>query len=176
VVSASHGGKLLVATPQLVDPNFHRTVVLLVQHDEVGTVGLVLNRPTSERVGDHLPEWEAHVASPGVIHYGGPVEPQVAIGLARTLEGMATGVDGLSVVDLAQGPSDGAPRAMIYSGYSGWGSGQLEAEIDEGSWYVVPAQPDDPFDDPEGMWPTVLRRQGGLLAVVSTFPPDPILN
>jgi putative transcriptional regulator len=89
---------------------------------------------------------------------------------------MATGVDGLSIVDLVQGPVDGMSRVMIYSGYSGWGSGQLEAEIDEGSWYVVPAQPDDPFDDPGNMWPAVLRRQGGLLAVVSTYPLDPILN
>lgn len=124
----------------------------------------------------HLPEWEATVAPPGLVHYGGPVDPQVAIGLARSRAGMETGVTGLSIVDLGSSPGEERPRVMIYSGYAGWGGGQLEAEIEEGSWYVVPAAPDDPFDDPETLWHAVLRRQGGLLSVVSTYPPDPALN
>jgi putative transcriptional regulator len=175
-VSESHAGRLLVATPQLLDPHFYRTVVLVIQHDEVGTVGVVLNRPTTEKVGDHLPEWEATVAPPRLVYYGGPVEPQVAIGLARSQTGMDTGVPGLTIVDLGSPPGDETPRVMVYSGYAGWSEGQLEAEIEEGSWYVVSAAPDDPFDDPETLWQTVLRRQGGLLSVVSTYPPDPLLN
>ncbi|MCI0425319.1 MAG: YqgE/AlgH family protein [Actinobacteria bacterium] len=176
VVLTSHQGRLLVATPHLLDPNFYRTVVLLLQHDEEGTVGVVLNRPTIEAVADHLPEWGEVVADPGVIHYGGPVEPQVAIGLARTEHGLPTGVPGLSVVDLASTPPADGPRARVYGGYAGWGEGQLEDELTTGSWFLVPAGPDDPFDDPEAQWQTVLRRQGGLLAVVSTFPEDPTLN
>ena len=68
--------------------------------------------------------------------------------------------------------SGGEDTVRIYSGYSGWGAGQLEAEIDEGSWYVVPAAPDDPFDRPQGQWSRVLRRQQGHLALLSTYPDD----
>jgi putative transcriptional regulator len=96
----------------------------------------------------------------------------VAIALAPGRAGEPTGVPGLSIVDLEAGPDEGASAVRIYSGYSGWGAGQLEAEIDEGSWYVVPASPDDPFDRPEGQWSRVLRRQQGYLALVSTFPDD----
>ncbi len=67
--------------------------------------------------------------------------------------------------------------ARLFSGYAGWDSGQLEAEIEEGSWYVVPARAPDPVSaDPEGLWRRVLRRQGGALAVVSGYPPDPAMN
>ena len=172
----SHAGKLLVATPRLADPNFHRTVVLMLQHDEEGTVGVVLNRPTDERVADHLPDWADRAAEPGVIHFGGPVEPEVAIGLAITPTGMETGVPGLSLVDLGESPAPEGPEVQVYSGYSGWGEEQLEAELATGSWYVLQAAPDDPFDDPAGQWTAVLRRQSGFLSLVATFPEDVSLN
>ena len=67
--------------------------------------------------------------------------------------------------------------ARVFSGYAGWDSGQLEAEIEEGSWYVVPARAADPISaDPESLWRRVLRRQGGALALVSGFPEDPAMN
>lgn len=165
-----------MATPKLPDPNFHRTVVLLIQHDEDGTVGLVLNRVSMEPAVDHIPEWEGHLAPPGLVHHGGPVEPEIAIGLGLTLSGMSTGVPGLGLIDLSHGPSEDSPHIRVYSGYSGWGAGQLEEELDTGSWFLVPAAPDDPFADPGSQWRKVLRRQSGLLAVVSTFPEDPSLN
>jgi putative transcriptional regulator len=165
-------GHLLVATPQLIDPNFWRSVVLILQHDEEGSLGLVLNRPTTEQVGSHIPGWGDLAAEPGTVHIGGPVDPRVAIALAPGRSGEPTGVPGLSIVDLEAGPGEGSGAVRIYSGYSGWGAGQLAAEIDEGSWYVVPASPDDPFDRPEGQWSRVLRRQQGYLALVSTFPDD----
>ncbi len=172
----SLAGQLLVATPRLIDPNFYRTVVLLLQHDEEGCVGVVLNRPTEELVVAHLPDWSEHVPEPGTVYYGGPVDPTIAIGLSLSSDGMPTGVPGLSVVDLTM-PADGARHPVqIYSGYAGWGSEQLEAEIAEGSWYVVQASPDDPFDSGDGMWRRILRRQPGFLAAVSTFPDDPSLN
>lgn len=176
VVSESYAGKLLVATPRLLDPNFFRSVVLMLQHDEDGTVGVVLNRVTFESVEGHLPDWAAHVPPPGVVHFGGPVEPEVAIGLAITTEGMPSGVPGLSLVDLSSDPSPDHPSTRIYSGYAGWGSNQLEDELATGSWYVVQAAPDDPFDDPDGQWRRVLRRQPGHLALVSTYPDDITLN
>jgi putative transcriptional regulator len=172
----SHAGSLLVATPRLLDPNFYRTVVLLIQHDEEGTMGLVLNRVSDEPAAEHLPEWEDHLAPPGLVHHGGPVEPEIAIGIGLTSSGMPTGVPGLSLIDLTRGPTEEVPNIKVYSGYSGWGADQLEEELDTGSWFVVPAAPDDPFADPGSQWRKVLRRQSGLLAVVSTFPEDPSLN
>jgi putative transcriptional regulator len=169
-------GSLLVATPRLVDPNFHRTVVLMIQADEDGIVGLVLNRPTLEPVVDHLPDWATRATPPGLIHQGGPVEPQVAICLSLTSEGMPTGVPGLSVVDVTAEPEAGGPPVRIYSGYSGWGREQLQGELEEGSWYVVQASPDDPFEDPENQWRRVLRRQPGFLSLVSSYPDDIRMN
>lgn len=166
----------MVATPHLIDPNFYRTVVLVLQHDDEGTVGVVLNRRTGEKVGDHLPDWEARSAPPGYVHYGGPVEPAMAIGLALTRHGEPTGVPGLSLVDLSQPPEQTGPTVRIYSGYSGWGEGQLEAELATGSWYVVQAAPEDPFSDPADQWRRVLRRQPGYLSLVSTFPDDVRMN
>jgi len=169
-------GNLLVATPILLDPHFYRTVVLLIQHDEDGCVGIVLNRPTGEAVSDHIPEWASHVADPSTINYGGPVEPDVAIALSLTPGGMPTGVPGLSLIDLGEPPDANTSPVRIYSGYSGWGSDQLESEISTGSWYVVQASPDDPFDTDEGQWRRVLKRQPGFLSVVSTFPDDVAMN
>lgn len=173
----SYAGSLLVATPGLLDPNFYRTVVILLQHDEEGCVGVVLNRPTGEPVADHLPGWETRVPEPKTVNYGGPVEPEVAIGLSLAGDGMPTGVPGLKLVDLSTTPpEDDQGPVRIYSGYSGWGSEQLEGEIALGSWYVVQASPEDPFDTDEGQWRRVLRRQPGFLSAVSTFPDDPTLN
>lgn len=169
-------GSLLVATPRLIDPNFYRTVVLMIQADEDGVVGLVLNRPTSEPVVDHLPGWAERTVPPGVIHLGGPVEPEVAICLSLTPEGMPTGVAGLSIIDVTADPDPQGPAVRIYSGYAGWGGAQLEAELEEGSWYVVQASPDDPFEEPQGQWRRVLRRQPGFLSVVATYPDDIRMN
>jgi putative transcriptional regulator len=172
----SLAGSLLLATPMLFDPHFYRTVVLVVQHDDDGVVGLVLNRPTTELVVDHIPDWADRVAEPANVNYGGPVEPAVAIGLALTTDGLGTGVPGLSMIDLASPPDESHSPVRIYSGYAGWGRDQLEAEIAGGSWYIVQASPDDPFDQSEGQWRRVLRRQPGFLSVVSTYPDDIDLN
>jgi len=170
-------GSLLVATPILLDPNFFRTVVLLLQHDEDGCVGVVLNRPTEEPVVDHLPAWANYVPDPKTVNFGGPVDPAVAIGLCLAGDGMSTDVPGLTLVDLSAPPEEATNHPVrIYSGYSGWGSEQLETEIAMGSWYVVQASPEDPFDPGEGQWRRVLRRQPGFLSAVSTFPDDITLN
>jgi len=174
-VEVSHTGNLLVATPQLIDPNFYRAVVLILQHDEEGSVGVVLNRPTLERVGNHLPEWEKATRE-GLVFAGGPVEPEVAIGISSSMSGEPTGVAGLSMVDLTQEPEESQGLTQVYSGYSGWGPGQMEDELEMGSWYVIQASPDDPFANHEALWRDVLRRQGGHLSVVSTFSDEPELN
>lgn len=175
-VMESHAGKLLVATPLLIDPHFWRTVIFMLQHDEDGTVGIVLNRPTPELVADHLPQWVGDERKRQRVFYGGPVEPEMAIALGPGMDGDPTALPGVTLVDLSTGPPDDPTRIRVYSGYAGWGAGQLESEMAEGSWYLVQASPDDPFDRPEGQWARILRRQNGYLSLVSTFPDDVGLN
>jgi putative transcriptional regulator len=172
-------GGLLVASPVLVDPNFHRTVVLILQHDGDGAVGVVLNRPSGEPVRRHLPAWEPLLLDPPVVFVGGPVEPSMAIGVLRTDDPAdPTPLSGVGLIDLADEPGDLlVGEVRIYSGYAGWAAGQLEAEIEEGAWVVVPALPDDVFSvSPADLWARVLRRQGGRMAMLATFPPDPSWN
>lgn len=169
-------GQLLVATPLLMDPHFWRTVIFMLQHDEEGTVGLVLNRPTPELVIDHLPDWTAGRTETQRLFYGGPVEPEMAIALGPGSIGEPTPLPGVNLVDLSTEPPTDPARIRVYSGYAGWSAGQLEAEIEEGSWYLVQASPDDPFDRPDGQWARVLRRQSGYLSLVSTFPDDVAFN
>ncbi len=184
-------GRLLVATPQLADPNFRRSVVLVVEHEEEdGTLGVVLNRPTEVSVDRILPPWSELVTGPSVVFQGGPVALDSALALAqvpgteeplgwRALSG-SPAVARVGLVDLDAPPELLAPevtRLRVFAGYAGWGAGQLRSEVDEGAWYVLPAKSEDVFmDDPEHLWQDVLRRQGGELAFVATFPDDPSLN
>jgi putative transcriptional regulator len=172
-------GTLLVASPLLVDPNFYRTVVFVLQHDVDGAVGVVLNRPSEEPVDSHLPEWTRRLEDPPVIFVGGPVDRAVAIGLVhsdRPVEPTALG--GVGMVDLGSDPAAGTPGPVrVFSGYAGWGPGQAEAEMAEGAWVVLDARADDVFSQaPEELWSAVLRRQGGRLAMLATFPVDPSMN
>lgn len=172
-------GQLLVASPFLLDLNFARTVVLVLQHDDAGALGVVLNRPSAEAVEEHLPEWAARLEVPGVVFVGGPVEPAVAIGVVRSPRPTEpTAVIGVGMVDLGSDPAAAtAGPIRVFSGYSGWGVGQLEAELAEGAWIVVPANATDVFTDrPEELWSTVLRRQGGKLAMLALYPADPSDN
>ncbi len=179
-------GHLLVATPGLRDPNFERTVVLLVAHEGGGALGVVLNRPTEVPVGEVLGSWGGIASEPGVVFEGGPVQPEAAICLARVLSqsGDTRGfsrVEGtLGTVDLSADP-DGMREDLIevrvFAGYAGWGAGQLEGEITGGSWLTFKALPSDPFTDrPDDLWPMVLRRQGGMYAAIAQYPADPTLN
>ncbi len=184
-------GQLVVATPLLQDPNFARTVVLLLQADEAdGALGLVLNRPTGTGVEEVLPDWSPLSAAPPVVFRGGPVQPQAAVCLGhRRLGGPQVaayseveGVPGGSIgtVDLDAEPGDLAPvvdGVRLFAGYAGWSAGQLEAEVAEGAWWVVDALPADAFDGrPEQLWSRVLRRQGPPLAFAAGYPDDPTLN
>ncbi|MEX0699592.1 MAG: YqgE/AlgH family protein [Acidimicrobiia bacterium] len=172
-------GQLLVASPFLMDFNFARTVVLVLQHDDEGALGVVLNRPSDEAVDAHLPEWAQRLEDPGVVFVGGPVEPSVAIGVVRNQRpSEPTAVTGVGMVDLSADPAaTTAGPIRVFSGYSGWGVGQLEAELEEGAWIVVPALAPDVFTErPQELWSEVLRRQGGKLAMLAFYPSDPSLN
>jgi putative transcriptional regulator len=188
-------GQLLVATPRLIDPNFSRRVVLVLDHGGHGALGVVIDRPGGVAVGELLPQWHSLATPPAELFTGGPVARNALIGLARLtsrppadssaldLVGWRLLVDAehpVGTVDLAADPgqlTEGLVGVRLFSGYAGWDSGQLEAEIDEGSWYVMPAEARDPISaDPEGLWRREPRRQGGALAVVGGFPPDPSMN
>ena len=177
-------GKLLVANPALEDPNFDRTVVLVLEHHDEGAVGVILNRPSETSVEDVLPSWANVAAHPAVVFVGGPVSPGSAIGLGCGRlppdDGDAfTAVLGdVGVLDLSKAPDDLAvDDVRVFSGYAGWGPGQLEGEIDAGGWFIVDAEPGDASaSDAADLWRLVLRRQGGDLALVAMFPPDPSLN
>ncbi len=185
-MSEVRAGMLLVATPALLDPNFAETVVLLLDVDENGALGVVLNRPSLVPVAEVLAEWEDVVAEPEVLFHGGPVSTEGALAVAllrarddvpvgfRTVSGALGLLDLDTPVELLDGSLD---ALRIFAGYAGWGADQLEGEIEEGSWYVVPALAPDVFRlDPAQLWRDVLRRQPGELAWHSTRPVDPELN
>jgi putative transcriptional regulator len=195
-------GRLLVANPAVPDPNFNRTVVLLLAHQDDGALGVVLNRPSELDVDSPLPRWERLVADPAVVFVGGPVAPGAAICLARVPNppiDLSAGADPtpagldpegaggwmplvgeLGTLDLERDPDDVAVKVeaiRVFAGYAGWGPGQLEAELDADAWFVVPAEAGDALvGDPEQLWKRVLRRQGGSFALLAAYPPDPTLN
>lgn len=179
-------GRLLIATPNIEDPNFRRAVVLLCAHDGEGALGLVLNRPIEgEAVAAHLPHWAGLAAEPPVLFRGGPVSPAAVFALAASDDVPVAAWDlrvapGLGLVDPGEGPERFAgrlARARVFAGYAGWGAGQLEGELDSHGWFVVDALPDDPFGArPDGLWREALRRQGGELARFASHPLQPNVN
>lgn len=178
-------GSLLVATPLLTDPHFGRTVVYLLEHDGGGTVGVVLNRPSHTPVGQVLPDWHDAASGPAVVFGGGPVQPDGALCLgllesAGVRDGMREVVDGVSTIDLdgdVAVVAASARRLRVFAGHAGWSPGQLEGEIAEGAWWVVPGGPDDLFSEaPRTMWSAVLRRQPPPLSLLSTYPEDTATN
>lgn len=179
-------GRLLVATPTLEDPNFRRTVVLVLDHGEDGALGIVVNRPLEMDVSAVLPAWQPYTTTPGRLFQGGPVQLDSALGLVAVPgdgmepNGVRRIIGSLGLVDLDMPPAalaGGVAGLRIFAGYAGWSGGQLETEIGEGAWYVIEAEPRDPFTDaPQALWRQVLRRQRGDLALVSTYPDDPRMN
>lgn len=181
-------GRLLVATPSLDDPNFHRTVVLVLAHTPAGALGIVLNRPSERDVGELVPGWDGLAASPGKMFLGGPVNLDSVIGLGRSApdgDGGATSafteiLPGVTTIDLHLDASTvgvSLQAVRLFAGSAGWDSTQLENEIAEGAWFVVDAEPDDVFTpDPGDLWRLVLRRQPGKLAWYANAVGDTRMN
>ena len=179
-------GMLLVATPALQDPNFVDTVVLLLDVNDEGALGVVLNRPSQVLVADVLEPWREVVAEPEVLFRGGPVGTDGALAVARLRDPDAAPIGWrpvaglLGMVDLHTPTElvDGSVSAMrVFAGYAGWGAGQLAGEVEEGSWYVVTSEAADAFrDDPGELWRDVMRRQPGMLAWHVNRPVDPDMN
>lgn len=171
-------GQLLIATPDLGDPNFSRTVVYLLEHNAGGALGLVVNAPMGEvplalLLEEHKGEDQAR--GPGtpndrvLVHYGGPVDPRRAFilhstdvmpeGSVRLDEGIAVTGEQRLLESLAAG--ENPEHLMVIFGYSGWAPGQLEAEIERGGWYVSPGDETLVFGpDPDGKWDRAIARFG----------------
>jgi putative transcriptional regulator len=181
-MSDSLRGQLLVASPGLLDPNFRRSVVLVVAHDEDGAVGIVLNRQSETEVIDAVPEL-AELAGPvGLVSVGGPVQGEAVIVLAEWDDADEAGSIVFDDVGLMGAEAEleliaaSTRRVRIFAGYAGWTAGQLEAEVAEPSWIIAEPDAEDVFGDDPDLWGTVLRRKGGAFRLIATMPEDPSLN
>jgi putative transcriptional regulator len=178
-------GRLLVASPVMRDPNFERTVVLMLEHTDEGGVGVVLNRPSHVQAAQILPDLDGRTVEPGTVHVGGPVQPEAAICLARLVAPVSGPnwshlfgrVGSVNLDRPLEELGTASTGLRLFAGYSGWGSGQLESEIEAGGWMVLRRRDEDAFSDRAGgLWSEVLRRQAPHLAMLASFPDDPTLN
>jgi putative transcriptional regulator len=175
-------GQLMIAGGGLFDPNFRQTVLLIVEHEPAGALGIVLNRPAPVKVADAAPALSRLVAPGEPLYLGGPVEPRAAVVLAELAEPEGAEVVVFdSVCLLSDGVEERSPdevlRARVYAGYAGWGAGQIENELEGSSWIVHPATAADVFTaDPQRQWADLLRRKGGDFALLATMPFDPSMN
>ena len=183
-MSESTHGQLLVATPALTDPNFNRTVVFMLEHNDEGAIGVVLNRPSELPVATTIEPWAQHAVPPGVLFVGGPVSPSSVIALASVqLDDAGPNwnpiLGRIGTVDLEVDPADvpGLDEVRMYAGYAGWAPGQLDAELVDEGWFVVDAELTDIHTDvPEELWWEVLGRQGGAMGRLANYPREPWHN
>jgi putative transcriptional regulator len=176
-------GHLLIAGPSLLDPNFWRTVVLVIEHNEEGALGLVLNRPSETSVGEAVPELEEVLDPDEPLFIGGPVQPSSVIVLGEfedATDAALLAFDDVGVLGTASTPEElsvGLRSSRAFIGHAGWGPDQLDGEIERGDWIVEPAGLDDAFSaNPRELWSEVLTRKGGSYALIARMPPDPSMN
>ena len=179
-------GLFLVASPTLRDPNFARTVVLLCEHeDDEGSMGVVVNRPSDLKLSQTLTDIRPGVDQP--LFWGGPVQRDIVLVLHRgdleipesrpICDGMALGGDQEALLEIVRDPALGAGQVRVYSGYAGWGAGQLAGEMSAKSWITCAAQARFVFDlDPSEVWAEVLRSMGPRYAYLAAVPLDPRVN
>ncbi len=178
MLDESLAGRFLVATPVISLPPFARTVVLILEHDDTGAIGIILNHDTHIPVADVLEDLAGLATEPRTVFLGGPVSPDTAIALAHAPGGpflRPTPLGTIGIVDPTDPPDD-VKALRVYAGYSGWDPGQLEAEIEEGAWWIVLARVEDIFGDTAGLWTTTVRRAPGRVPLYSTYPDDPTAN
>ena len=171
----SLSGRILIARPVLTEPSFYRSVVYLVEHDEEGAVGVIINRPTDVELAGRLDEVDELIGGGEVFHEGGPVDQSSVIALG------ADPLERPRMFDL-QSALDGGPQPAdlrIYVGYAGWGPGQLDGEVIEGAWLVAREVPgpgghrSDVFTPhPEGLWRELLRREAPPASGLALYPED----
>ena len=175
-------GRLLISSGGLYDPNFRHTVVLIGEHNADGALGLVLNRALNVTVQKTLPTLGDFVPPGELLFQGGPVLPASPVLLAEFVDPesadiLVFGSVGFLVGEVSGGFDPSVLRARVFAGYSGWGPGQLEAEMAADSWIIEPARADDVFTDaPDLLWSRVLERKGSEYRQLSRMPYDPSMN
>lgn len=182
----STAGRLLVASPAIVDGIFDQSVVFMLHHDRMGALGVIINQPSDLGIDELLPRWADLLFEPRVIFDGGPVEPNGFIGVAQASGEVnpdhvtPIGPSDLVTVDLDGDPAlagIGVDRLRIFRGYAGWSPGQLDGELSQGGWFTVDADAGDLWStDPTTLYERVLRRQSGELRFFANAPQDPTLN
>lgn len=175
-------GQLLIAGAGIFGATFRQTVVLVAEHDETSALGFVVNRPSALIAAEAADELSRLPLPDPRIYLGGPVQPGAVAIVGEFDHGDLAGnlIFG-SVGMLGAGPdgvaTEGVTRAKVFSGYAGWGPGQLESELDEGAWVIEDARTEDVFTrDPDHLWRDVLRRKGGEFVMLSTMSADPTAN
>ncbi len=176
-------GKLLIAAPMLVDPNFARSVVLVAAHDEEGALGLILNRPLDVALADISPALDALGDAGSTLHRGGPVAPDSAVVLADFSDPSLAALMVFGTVGFPSADCDldvlaaGVRRARVFAGHSGWGPGQLDEELAQEGWIVGQLAPDELWQaDSTQLWSNALTRKGGSYALLARMPEDPSVN
>jgi putative transcriptional regulator len=169
-------GHLLIAAPSLFD-YFRRSVILVLEHNEEGAMGVVLNRPSETTVGEAVATLAELADDDELVRLGGPVSPESVVALGEfddPTEAASSVTGSLGLLD-PDGPDPSLRRLRVYAGYAGWGPGQLEGEIEDGAWIVESLDPEDPFRDGD-LWADTLQRKGGGYSLLATMPADPSLN
>lgn len=177
-------GRLLISEPFLPDPNFERTVVLLCEHNDDGSFGFVLNKPSILKVNEIM---EDIAAFDNIVYVGGPVQQDTLHFIHRKANitnaveiagNVFWGGDFESLVLLCDTRQISTHDIRFFLGYSGWGPGQLESELGQDSWIVCDYVTDQLlFDtDPQIMWRKALENMGGRFSMYSNYPTDPRLN
>ncbi len=179
-MTSSHAGRIVIARPDFADLHFDMTVTMLLEHNEEGAFGLILNRPSDVTVQETFEQWIEPVGQPDVLFAGGPVSPESIVALGR---GPSQGelVHDMHAVDLDSQPTllaaESIEEVRIFAGYAGWAPGQLEGEIVNGGWWVVDGTADDVFfSEPDKLWAAVLRRQRDEMAWYAHYPADTSVN
>jgi len=178
-------GSFLIAGPALYDPNFRQSVILLCEHTDQGSMGLIINRPTELVLAEALHQLSIPDHQ-DLVYSGGPVQPDHLLVLIRAHEQPTSshhvfhdvymGTDVPTLQSLAAHSSPGE-SFRGYAGYAGWGGGQLEGELATGSWITIPADSKWIFDaDPAVVWPELIRSLGPRYAFYAAMPKDPTLN
>lgn len=172
-------GRFLVATPLIGSPPFARAVVLMLEHDESGSVGVILNAKTQLLVAEHLPLLADAVSPPASVFLGGPVSTDTAVtlGASGTADFLRpTPLGNIGILDPEELPDD-LSGLRVFAGYSGWDPGQLDDELEQGSWWVLPPDRSAIFaPDTSHLWQHTIKSAPGTIAFHTTFPEDVSLN
>ena len=175
-------GRLLISSGGLFDPNFRHTVVLVLEHNTDGALGVVLNRALDVTVEESLPALSDLVPAGELLFRGGPVQPASPVLLAELthpelVDVPVFGSVGFIVGEVSADIKPSILRARVFAGYSGWAPGQLEAEMAAETWIMELAHEDDVFTDaPDLLWSRVLERMGPEYRQLSRMPYDPLMN